>query len=159
VHRRPRLRLLLLSAVPAVVAAAAVFAVLALRDRPVEVTAPAGGSDPACARLAARLPPTLRGQGRRATTSPSPAVAAWGDPAIVWRCGVPLLGPTQDECTQVDGVDWVRVPLADGSSFTTYGREPAVQLLVPRAYAPEPLVLPALSRVVAAVPQGSRRCT
>jgi hypothetical protein len=159
VHRRPRLRLLLLSAVPAVVAAAAVLAVLSLRDRPVEVTAPAGGSDPVCARLATRLPATLRGQQRRPTTSPSPAVAAWGDPAIVWRCGVPLLGPTQDECTQVDGVDWVRVPLADGSSFTTYGREPAVQLLVPRAYAPEPLVLPALSRVVAAVPQGSRRCT
>jgi hypothetical protein len=159
VHRRPRLRLLLLSAVPAVVAAVAVLAVLTLRDRPVEASAPPGAGDPVCARLAARLPATLHGQQRRATTSPSPAVAAWGDPAIVWRCGVTPPGPTENECTQVDGVDWVRVPLSDGSSFTTYGREPAVQLLVPRAYAPEPLLLPALSRVVAAVPQGERRCT
>jgi hypothetical protein len=159
VHRRPRLSLLLVSAVPAVVAAAAVFAVLTLRDRPVEASAPPAGSDPACVRLAAGLPATVRGQERRATTSPSPAVAAWGDPAIVWRCGVTPPGPTTDECTQVDGVDWVRVPLADGTSFTTYGREPAVQLLVPRAYAPEPLVLPVFSRVVAAVPQGPRRCT
>ncbi|HKG50713.1 MAG TPA: DUF3515 family protein [Actinomycetales bacterium] len=158
-HRRPHLRLLLLSAVPAAVAAALVYGLLALRDGPVDVAAPAGGSDPTCARLADRLPATLRGQARRATTSASPAVAAWGDPAIVWRCGVTPPGPTANECTQVNGVDWVREPLTDGNSFTTYGREPAVQLLVPRAYAPEPLTLPALSAVVAAVPQGDRRCT
>ena len=144
---------------PGAVAAALVLGVLALRDRPVDVAAPAGGSDPACARLADRLPATLRGQARRPTSSSSPAVAAWGDPAIVWRCGVTPPGPTQNECTQVNGVDWVRVPLADGSSFTTYGREPAVQLLVPHAYAPEPLTLPALSGVVAAVPQGPHRCS
>ena len=56
-------------------------------------------------------------------------------------------------------VDWVRVPLRDGSSFTTYGRQPAVQVLVPRAYAPEPLTLPVLSTVVEQLPQGARRCT
>ena len=144
---------------PAVVAAGVVLGVLTLRDRPVDVAAPAGGADPACARLADRLPATLHGQGRRATTSASPAVAAWGDPAIVWRCGVTPPGPTQDECTQVNGVDWVRVPLRDGSSFTTYGRQPAVQVLVPRAYAPEPLTLPVLSTVVEQLPQGARRCT
>jgi Protein of unknown function (DUF3515) len=145
--------------VPAAVAAVLVLGLLALRDRPVEVAVPAGASDAACARLADRLPETLRGQPRRPTSSASPAVAAWGDPAIVWRCGVTPPGPTEEECTQVNGVDWVRQPLSDGSSFTTYGREPAVQLLVPRAYAPEPLTLPALSAVVAAVPQGPRRCT
>jgi Protein of unknown function (DUF3515) len=142
-----------------VVAAAVVGGVLSLRHGPVDVAAPPGGSDPACARLAGRLPATLHGQPRRATSTTSPAVAAWGDPAIVWRCGVAAPGPTQDECTSVDGVDWVRVPLADGSAFTTYGREPAVQLLVPKAYAPEPLLLPALSAVVRAVPQGPHRCT
>jgi len=145
--------------VPGALAAALVLALLALRERPLDVAAPPGGSDPACARLADRLPATLHGQSRRPTTSSSPAVAAWGDPAIVWRCGVTPPGPTQNECTEVNGVDWVRVPLDDGSSFTTYGREPAVQLLVPRAYAPEPLTLPAVSAVVAAVPQGPRRCT
>ena len=140
-------------------AAAVVGGLLTLRQGPVEVAAPPGGSDPACARLADRLPTTLHGQPRRPTRTESAAVAAWGDPAIVWRCGVAPPGPTEDECTRVDGVDWVRVPLDDGSSFTTYGREPAVQLLVPKAYAPEPLLLPALSAVVSTVPQGPRRCT
>jgi hypothetical protein len=78
---------------------------------------------------------------------------------VVWRCGVTPPGPTTDECIEVDGVDWVRHPLADGSSFTTYGRDPAVQVLVPDAYAPEPLVLPPFSKVVAALPQGEHRCS
>jgi hypothetical protein len=142
-----------------VLAAAVVGGLLSLRPGPVEVAAPPGGSDPACARLASRLPATLHGEPRRPTSTTSAAVAAWGDPAIVWRCGVAPPGPSEDECTEVDGVDWVRVPLDDGSSFTTYGREPAVQLLVPKAYAPEPLLLPALSAVVSTVPQGPRRCT
>ena len=30
----------------------------------------------------------------------------------------------------MNGVDWVAHPLADGTSFTTYGRDPAVQVLV-----------------------------
>ena len=126
--------------------------------RPLAVTAPSGGADPACSRLAARLPATVQRQGRVRTSSDSPAVAAWGDPAIIWRCGVTPLGPTTDECIDVNGVDWVRHPLADGSSFTTYGRDPAVQVLVPKAYAPEPLVLPPFSDVVSVVTQGERRC-
>ena len=126
--------------------------------RPLTVAAPAGAADPACGQLAARLPATVQRQGRVRTSSPSPAVAAWGDPAIIWRCGVTPLGPTTDECIDVNGVDWVRHPLADGSSFTTFGRDPADQVLVPKAYAPEPLVLPPFSDVVSAIPQGERRC-
>ncbi|MGN6302515.1 MAG: DUF3515 domain-containing protein [Angustibacter sp.] len=126
--------------------------------RPLDVAAPAGASDPACAQLAAKLPATVQQQGRARTSSGSPAVAAWGDPAIIWRCGVTPPGPTTDECIEVNGVDWVRHPLKDGQSFTTFGREPAVQVLVPNAYAPEPLVLPPFSAVVAAIPQGEQRC-
>ena len=33
--------------------------------------------------------------------------------------------------------------LSDGASATTYGRDPAIEVLIPKAYAPEPLLLPA----------------
>jgi hypothetical protein len=156
VHRRPRLTVVLLAAALALAAAGALTWWL---SRPVQVTAAPQAADPACATLADRLPREVRDQGRVATSSDSPAVAAWGDPAVIWRCGVTPPGPTTDECIEVDGVDWVRRPLDDGSSFTTFGRDPAVQVLVPKAYAPEPLLLPVFSRVVAAVPQGDRRCS
>ncbi len=128
------------------------------RGRPVQVVPPPGAADPACARLAQRLPATVRRAGRVATTSGSSAVAAWGRPALVWRCGVSPPGPTTRDCLSVDGVDWVEVPLADGTSFTTYGREPAVQVLVPHDGSPDPLVLPTFSAVVSDQPQGERRC-
>ncbi|GAA4345271.1 DUF3515 family protein [Angustibacter luteus] len=156
-HRRPRLILAL-----SLLAAAALVAVALTwwwTGRPLSVTAPANAADPACAAMAARLPSQVHGQDRVETTSDSPAVAAWGDPAVIWRCGVAPPGPTTDECLDVNGVDWVAHPLADGTSFTTYGRDPAVQVLVPKHYAPEPLLLPPLSGVAATLPQGGRRCS
>jgi hypothetical protein len=42
--------------------------------------------------------------------------------------------------------------------FTTYGRSPAIEILVPRAYQPEPLLLPAFGGAAAAIPQGARHC-
>ncbi len=155
---RRRVPLVVVAAGLAVLVLLAVGAAVLLRQRPVRVGAPVDGGDPACARLAADLPERVGSLQRRATTSRSPAVAAWGDPALVWLCGVPSPGPSPD-CVQVSGVDWVVDRLEDGTAFTTYGREPTVQVLVPGAYAPEPLRLPVLSAVVAQVPQGSRRCT
>ena len=153
-HRRPYL----IFASLALLTAAVAGAVLLLGDRPVSVRPAASSTDPACARLADALPPTVAAQQRRATSPDSPAVAAWGDPAVIWLCGVDQPGPSAD-CLQVNGVDWVFQRLDDGTAFTTFGRRPAVQVLVPRAYSPEPLRLPALSAVVAALPQGPRRCT
>jgi hypothetical protein len=156
VHRRPRL-ILVLSLVAAAIVVVAV--VSWWHGRAVSVSAPVHADAPACTAMADRLPDQVRGQGRVRTTSDSRAVAAWGDPAVIWRCGVEPPGATTDECLDVNGVDWVVRVLEDGASFTTFGREPAVQVLVPSAYAPEPLVLPAFSKVVATVPQGSSRCT
>ena len=83
---------------------------------------------------------------------------AWGDPAVVARCGVTPLGPTTLDCIEVSGVDWVAEPLSDGVRFTTYGRSPAVEVLVPAAYRPEPLLLPAFAEAAKQLPQGTRRC-
>jgi hypothetical protein len=150
----PRIALLL-----AAVAALVTVGVVVLRSRPVDVAVPPAGSDPACAQMAERLPQRLLSQERVTTSSSSPAVAAWGDPAIIWRCGVTPPAPTTKECVAVNGVDWVVDPLDDGTGFTTYGRTPAVQVLVPKAYAPETFALPALAAVVDEVPQGEHRCS
>ncbi len=125
----------------------------------VRASVPSGGSDPGCARLASALPSTLLKEKRRDTTPSSPALAAWGDPAIVLRCGVTPPGPTTDQCVAVNGVDWVARPINGGYDFTTYGREPAVQVLVPKHYAPETFALTGLAAAVGAIPQGEHHCT
>ena len=95
---------------------------------------------------------------RRDTDPDSPAVAAWGDPAVVARCGVAALAPTDVECLEVDGVGWIPDPLSDGTRFTSFCTDPAVEVLVPRAYAPEGLLLPAFAPVAKALPGNGLAC-
>jgi len=125
----------------------------------VQVAVPAGGSTAACAAVAARWPATVGGQHRVDTSPTAPAVRAWGDPAIIARCGLPEPGPTTDQCLGVSGVDWVAHRLSDGVRFTTYGRSPAIEVLVPKDYSPEPLVLGAFTAAARAVPQGPHHCS
>ena len=123
-----------------------------------EVAVPADAGSAACRSAAAHWPKTVGGQRPQQTSSSSAAVRAWGDPAIIARCGLPAIGPTTDTCLDVSGVDWVAHQLTDGVRFTTYGRSPAIEVLVPSAYKPEPLLLPAFGAAAAAIPQGERRC-
>ena len=85
---------------------------------------------------------------RRATDPDSPGVAAWGDPAVVARCGVAALGPTEVECLEVDGVGWIPEPLSDGTRFTSFGTTRRSRCSCRAAYAPEGLLLPAFAPVV-----------
>lgn len=123
-----------------------------------EVTDPPQSGSAACRSVAAKWPETVGGHSRQPTSSSSVAVRAWGDPAIIARCGLPPVGPTTDQCLQVSGIDWIVHQLTDGVRFTTYGRSPAIEVLVPSDYSPEPLLLPAFGKAVAAIPQGARRC-
>jgi len=122
------------------------------------VTDPANAGSAACRSAATQWPKTVGGQTLRATSSSSAAVRAWGDPPIIARCGMPPIGPTTDTCLDVSGIDWVAHRLTDGVRFTTYGRTPAIEVLVPSAYQPEPLLLPAFGKAAAAIPQGERHC-
>jgi hypothetical protein len=124
----------------------------------VEVAVPSAGSSPACTAVAARWPTAVSGMARRDTSPSSPAVAAWGDPAVIARCGVPALGPTSTECLEVDGVGWVPQALSDGTRFTSFGTDPALEVLVPADYAPEPLLLPAFTAAAGALPPNGLRC-
>lgn len=93
------------------------------------------------------------------TSSSSPSVAAWGDPAIIARCGLAPLAPTTLSCVTVDGVDWVVRSLSDGSAATTYGTDPAIEVLVPQRYGPAPLQLPVFTVAARALPSNGRQCT
>lgn len=84
---------------------------------------------------------------------------AWGDPAIIVRCGVESPGPTADDCVGADGIDWVAHALSDGTMFTTYGRSPAIEVLVPHAYDPGGLLLSAFTPAARRIPQGGRHCS
>lgn len=118
----------------------------------VRVEPAAEGASPACRDVVDRLPGSLSDQPRRGAEGAG--VAAWGDPAIVLRCGTEPLGPTTRECVTVDGVDWVVLAQGqDGAAvFATYGRVPGVEVEVPGAYAPAPGVLPALGPAVSELP-------
>ncbi len=145
-------------AVLALAAALAGGAWLVIRSRGVSAAAAPDAGDPACAQVAARWPASVGGKARVAVRDDPPAVAAWGDPAIIARCGAATPGPTTDDCIAADGIDWVGRRVGGGMVFVSYGRAPAVEVLVPEQYAPEPLVLGAFAEAARAIPQGPHRC-
>ncbi len=111
------------------------------------LTVPAGpqAADPVCAEVLQALPGELAGGEERSIASQS--IAGWGDPAITLRCGVDVPGPSTERCITVESgdssVDWLALESDDamvpdharrenGSwTFVTYGRVPAVEVVVP----------------------------
>ena len=113
---------------------------------------PAPSAVEPCAALIKALPQTVHGLTKRPTDPASPYTAAWGDPAITLRCGVPAppeLNPTSDTA-EVDGVAWLPIELTHGYRFVTTGRVAYVEVDVPDAYAPEVNALVDLAAPVAA---------
>lgn len=101
-------------------------------------------SEPVCAAVLLNMPDELAGATKRSTTTQ--AARAWGDPPITVRCGVEPPGPTTDRCVSaVDpsgrSIDWVMREIGDDDvdedtwHFTTYGRTPAIEVVVPVKYA------------------------
>ncbi|WP_269047929.1 DUF3515 domain-containing protein [Paenarthrobacter sp. Z7-10] len=108
---------------------AAVSLVATACSAPIDVRPAAEAASPGCAALAAALPSTVAGLQRRETTGQ--ATAAWGSPAgVVLRCGVPAPGPTTEECTTVNGVDWIVHETGDTMTLRTYGRTPATEVVM-----------------------------
>ncbi len=82
-------------------------------------------TDPSCAALILATPDSLgTGLGRRLTTAQ--ATTAWGDPAIVLRCGVAPPGPTTEHCETVSSangpsIDWLVVQDDPGATSAPSG--------------------------------------
>lgn len=114
-------------------------------------------SSTACGKVVAAFPETVGGM-PRVSVSPDAAAGAWGDPAVIARCGAGALAPTTTECIDVDDVGWIPEPLSDGTRFTTFGTDPALEVLVPSRYDPAPLLLPAFDAAARALPPNGLRC-
>lgn len=109
----------------------------------VQVPPGSAATDPVCADVLLAAPDQVLGQERTETSSQGTAAWGSGEDTIVMRCGVTPPGPTTDQCTTLeDGngvqVDWI-VRELEGEVFlyTTYGREPAIDVSVPRSAAPD----------------------
>jgi Protein of unknown function (DUF3515) len=95
----------------------------------VDVTAAADAANPACAPMMVALPDTIGDAALRKTNSQ--ATAAWGEPSqVILRCGVNVPGPTTDRCVSVNDIDWVIKEGDPVYTLTTFGREPATEILI-----------------------------
>lgn len=128
------------------------------------VVAPAPyAADPDCARVMLAMPNSVGGLDVRGTTSQ--ATAAYGDEyPIVVRCGVEPPGPTTDACVAVEASggsqDWLVVEDGDHWRATSFGRSPAVEVLIPLERAQDAVsdLLAELSAPAALAPANGLSC-
>ncbi len=142
-------------AVPVAVVAGLIAARL---DRPDPLTVSVSPVDAeakrACAHLVDALPSRLGALPARRVTGSSRAAAAWGNPPVVLRCGLPpRAGPVGDLLT-LDRVDWTFEADNTGVTWWTVRRRVTVEVRVPGRYDSQgPLLAmlsPALLRTVPA---------
>ncbi|MEU0934574.1 DUF3515 family protein [Embleya sp. NPDC005971] len=109
-------------------------------------TPPPGAATDACRALHDALPAKVMDAEARKTSPKSTLTAAWGNPAIVLRCGVGLpaslrvvdpdkVGSEPRDSVTVNGVIWNFAKYADGVRFTTVYREANVEMTVPKKFA------------------------
>ena len=128
------------------------------------------GAATACRTIMASLPKTLNHRSR-VTSTGSPFGAAWGDPAIVLRCGVPeptgFTTNSYANCLTVNGIDWYLAgDSGDGAStdhpitVTTVYRSPAIEVTVPAGYGTQgpSTAMALLTSVIQTNTKASKRC-
>jgi hypothetical protein len=106
--------------------------------------------DPLCAEVVVRLPDTAGDLERHETNAQG--TGAWGTPTgIILRCGVAVPEPTSTlPCVRVGDVYWLRDDVdAPNYIFTTYGRDPATEVIVNQEQASPGTVLYDLESAVA----------
>ncbi len=115
-------------------------------------------NNPACAEVTVRLPSDIEGMAKRVTGAQ--ATGAWGDPAhILLRCGLPAVYASTLQCVKASGVDWlVDDSKAPSFRFITFGRKPAVEVIVDSRVASGASVLDALAPSVQFLPV-TRTCS
>ena len=133
-----------------------------------DVTAPSvtGPAARHCARLVRALPQSIADQKRqKVATGAQGYAAAWGDPPIVLRCGVPKpKGLTRfASCQQVNGVGWFVPPRQVNRGpgpidLTTIGFQPRVAVHLPADYWPPAAAMADLAASVKASLQHTHSC-
>src|SRR6476620_6804416 len=137
-------------------AAASAGLVLSACSPVVDVAPAKDAANAACAPMMVALPDSL-GEAKLRKTN-SQATAAWGDPSlVVLRCGVNVPGPTTDRCVSVNGVDWVIKEGDPAWTLTTYGREPATEIVMDPDKISSATVLADLAAAAGKIPS-TRNC-
>jgi entry exclusion lipoprotein TrbK len=140
-------------------AVAAVVAAVLTGCSPIVALKPAPhANDSSCADVIVRLPQTVQNLPRRETDAQS--TGAWGDPAqVLLRCGVTVPTVSDLICVSVDGTYWLRDDSAAPSYvFTTYGRTPAVAVVIDQRTVSPGLVLDNLDSAVSFTKPNGRKC-
>jgi hypothetical protein len=102
-----------------------------------------------CREVVARLPRSLDdGADRRTTTPDAGTTAAWGDPAISFRCGT-APGALLDDQYVFDGVQWAMHDTGATRTWTTRGRAVQVQVVIPDHYDGQAEILGSLAVALA----------
>jgi hypothetical protein len=105
---------------------------------PVSVPAPPSSAAAArgCPAVISHLPVLLAGRPARPAQSVSPYVAAWGEPPVVLRCGVPRPAAfvQTSAVTVVNGVQWLAERRSGATLWTAVDREVYVEVSVPAGY-------------------------
>ena len=84
----------------------------------------------ACAAAQVRLPETVDTKFALRNTN-AQSTAAWGDPEVaLYHCGVAVPTVSDLPCFSLSGVDWIRDDRGDRIVYTTFGRSPAVQVVI-----------------------------
>jgi hypothetical protein len=124
----------------------------------VTVTAPpsSAAADPVCARLLNALPPKLDGHAARPVSDAPNRVAAWGDPPIVLRCGVPRpasAGAAAQEFV-INGIPWTYARNGTTAIWTTNKLPAYIEVRIPPEYqdsAAQRIINPLADPIAAAV--------
>ncbi|WP_104132596.1 DUF3515 family protein [Cryobacterium sp. M91] len=125
---------LLLRSIP--VRSVAVFSVLASSlllagcAAVVPLTPAPDATNVACADVIVHLPSSVADEAARETNAQ--ATGAWGDPAaVLLHCGVTVPEPTTLPCLNINGIDWIEDDSdAPTYRYTTYGRDPAIEIVI-----------------------------
>lgn len=98
---------------------------------PVVTMSPAAefANDPGCAEAVVRLPDAISSYAQRQTDAQG--TSAWGEPTVVlFTCGVPVPQVSELPCVEIAGIFWLRDEVDAGFAYTTYGRDPAIRVVV-----------------------------
>ena len=137
----------------AALAAAAIALTLSLSacSPTISLEPAADANNPGCADVIVRLPDAVDGQERRTTNAQS--TAAWGNPTtVILRCGIEPVEISTLPCVTANGVDWIIDESAKPSfRFISFGRTPALEVIVDSENAVGVNVLDSLAQAVKSI--------
>lgn len=111
----------------------------------------------ACAAVQVRLPDVVD-QKLAIRDTNAQSTAAWGTPsAVIYHCGVAVPTVSDLPCFTQSGVDWIRDARKSTTIYTTFGRSPAVQVVVDDSRATAN-VLQELADALDQLPKDGHKC-